>query len=123
MMGGFNLVKVPSKRFGSVFDRHEAALFKNFIDEAELSDIIFDGPSFTRAKKWGSKLIKLDRFLVSEGLSNLYPSMVVKTLLKGISDHSSILLFEQNHDYVLPSFRLFHSWFGLDGFDNLVKEA
>ncbi|GJR41802.1 RNA-directed DNA polymerase, eukaryota [Tanacetum coccineum] len=70
-----------------------------------------------------SKMSKLDRFLVSEGLHSMFPSLSALCLDKNLSDHRPILMRELNTDYGPTPFRIFHSWFSLEGFDNLVKES
>nr|GEZ23330.1 RNA-directed DNA polymerase, eukaryota, reverse transcriptase zinc-binding domain protein [Tanacetum cinerariifolium] len=66
---------------------------------------------------------KLDRFLVSEGLHYMFPSLSALCLDKNLSDHRPILMRELSTDYGPTSFCIFHSWFSLEGFDNLVKES
>ena len=73
--------------------------------------------------KWASKFSKLDRFLISEGFADSFPHVSGIVLEKKIPDHRPILLTEQVVDYGPVSFRLFHSWMGTVGFDEVVREA
>nr|GEW34398.1 putative RNA-directed DNA polymerase, eukaryota, reverse transcriptase zinc-binding domain protein [Tanacetum cinerariifolium] len=68
IMGDFNVVRTESERLGSVFDMVAAQAFNNFISCAGLRELTLDGYSFTWAHKFGSKMSKLDRFLISEDM-------------------------------------------------------
>ena len=81
------------------------------------------GNSFTWSNKWGTKLSKLDRFLLTEGLCDLFPGLTASVLGKGIPDHSPILFCEHRLDYGSTWFRIFHFWFLLAGFDEVVMES
>ncbi|XP_024977092.1 uncharacterized protein LOC112514723 [Cynara cardunculus var. scolymus] len=63
-LGDFNAVRHPEERMGSFFDSKEALDFNNFISSSGLIDISFCGRRFTRFSKNGSKMSKLDRFLI-----------------------------------------------------------
>nr|GFA82681.1 RNA-directed DNA polymerase, eukaryota [Tanacetum cinerariifolium] len=64
---------------------------------------------------------KLDRFLITEGLLSLFPSMSAICLDRHLSDHRPILLRELNVDYGPSPFRFFHSWSHKNGYDKLVE--
>ncbi|GJV26880.1 RNA-directed DNA polymerase, eukaryota [Tanacetum coccineum] len=106
-----------------VFNTKGAKTFNTFIAQANLIDLPLEGYSFTWSHKSASKMSKLDRFLVSEGLHSMFPSLSALCLDKNLSDHRPILMRELNTDYGPTPFRIFHSWFSLEGFDNLVKES
>ncbi|GKB29454.1 hypothetical protein Tco_0868855 [Tanacetum coccineum] len=57
-----------SERFGSVFNKHGAKLFNDFIAKAGLTEVPLGGCIFTWCHKTTSKMSKLDRFLVSDSL-------------------------------------------------------
>nr|GEV25129.1 retrotransposon protein, putative, Ty1-copia subclass [Tanacetum cinerariifolium] len=57
------------------------------------------------AYKWGSKMSKLDRFLVSEGFLDVFPHSIGVVLEKGSPDHRPILLRESKVDYGPTLFR------------------
>ncbi|GJX42890.1 RNA-directed DNA polymerase, eukaryota, reverse transcriptase zinc-binding domain protein [Tanacetum coccineum] len=78
---------------------------------------------FTWMNKTGTKLSKLDRFLVSDGVLHAHSHMQVTVLDKVWSDHNPILLHSKNSDFGQTLFKLFHSWFDRIGFDDVVKEA
>ncbi|GJS95639.1 hypothetical protein Tco_0802607 [Tanacetum coccineum] len=81
------------------------------------------GYSFTWALKSSSKMSKLDRFLIYEGLILIFPLLAAICLDRRLSDHRPILLRESSVDYGPTPFRVFHSWFTKDGFDNLVADT
>nr|GFB20859.1 RNA-directed DNA polymerase, eukaryota [Tanacetum cinerariifolium] len=95
IMGDFNEVRLEHERFGSTFNRQGAIAFNNFISSACLIDLPLEGYAFTWAYKSASKISKLDRYLISEG--------------------------ETSYDYGLSSFRFFHSWFAIEGFNYFVE--
>nr|GEW98552.1 RNA-directed DNA polymerase, eukaryota [Tanacetum cinerariifolium] len=61
-----NEVREESERFGSTYSITEAQTFNSFIDNSGLKEMMMGGRFFTRMNKSGSKMSKLDRFLISE---------------------------------------------------------
>ncbi|GKB24937.1 cytochrome P450 [Tanacetum coccineum] len=74
MIGDFNEVRTASEFMGSIFDSNEALNFNNFISEADLFDIPLGGKHFISMDNIGSKLIKIDRFLVSNHYFDSWPN-------------------------------------------------
>lgn len=66
IMGDFNEVRNEGERYGSVFCDRQAGIFNDFIADNSLIDVPMGGFNFTWTNKWGSKMSRLDRFLVSE---------------------------------------------------------
>ncbi|GJR01950.1 RNA-directed DNA polymerase, eukaryota [Tanacetum coccineum] len=66
---------------------------------------------------------KLDRFLISESLMNSCPNISAITLERFLSDHRPILMRESHYDYGPVSFRFFHYWFEIKGFDKFVEDS
>ncbi|GJX13900.1 RNA-directed DNA polymerase, eukaryota [Tanacetum coccineum] len=66
---------------------------------------------------------KLDRFLVSEGIISLFPSITSVCLDRHLSDHRPILLRELKLDFGPSPFRFYHSWFSYAGFDEMVEQT
>ncbi|GKB34085.1 hypothetical protein Tco_0879027, partial [Tanacetum coccineum] len=64
---------------------------------------------------------KLDRYLISEGLLDLFPHVSALCLDRHLSDHRPIIMRESNYDYGPSPFRFFHSWFAMEGFDSFVE--
>ncbi|GJW28176.1 RNA-directed DNA polymerase, eukaryota [Tanacetum coccineum] len=123
IMGDFNEVRSERERFGSVFNQQGAMVFNNFISSTGLIDLPLDGYAFTWSHKSASKMSKLDRFLLSEGLMELFPHLSAICLDKNLSDHRLILLRETSIDYGPSPFRFFHSWFTMEGFDSFVENT
>ncbi|GKE83826.1 RNA-directed DNA polymerase, eukaryota, partial [Tanacetum coccineum] len=72
VLGDFNEVRTEQERFGSTFNIQGANAFNNFISLAGFVDLPLGGYSYTWAHKSASKMSKLDRFLISEGLLDLF---------------------------------------------------
>ncbi|GJY86438.1 RNA-directed DNA polymerase, eukaryota [Tanacetum coccineum] len=100
IMGDFNEVRSKHERFGSTFNRQGAIAFNNFISSACLIDLPLEGYAFTWAHKSASKMSKLDRYLISEGVLDLFPHLSALCLDRHLSDHRPILMRgKQNYDY------------------------
>ncbi|GJS00381.1 RNA-directed DNA polymerase, eukaryota [Tanacetum coccineum] len=123
VMGDFNEVRYDHERFGSSFNTQGAKAFNHFISQAGLVDIPLEGYSFTWAHKSASKMSKLDRFLISDGLLVMFPHLSALCLDRHLSDHRPILLKESSHDFGPIPFRLFHSWFSMEGFSSFVEST
>ncbi|GJW73386.1 RNA-directed DNA polymerase, eukaryota [Tanacetum coccineum] len=80
IMGDFNEVRYKCERFGSVFNAFDANVFNSFIVDSGLVEVVLGGNKFTWCHKSGSKMSKLDRFLVSENLMNAYPNINAITM-------------------------------------------
>ncbi|GKD43098.1 RNA-directed DNA polymerase, eukaryota, partial [Tanacetum coccineum] len=122
-MGDFNEVRSEDERRGSVFNPSSARIFDHFIFSSGLVDVKLEGYAFTWSHPSASKMSKLDRFLVSEGILSLFPSITAICLDRHLSDHRPILLREVHTDFGPIPFRFYHSWFSLDGFDDMVEHA
>ncbi|GKA81742.1 RNA-directed DNA polymerase, eukaryota [Tanacetum coccineum] len=123
ILGDFNEVRSNHERFGSSFHTQGANAFNNFISMAGLIDLSLGGYSFTWTHNSASKMSKLDRFLISEGLFVLFPQLTGLCLDKHLSDHRPIIMYESNIDYGPSPFRVFHSWFEIEGFDKFVEDT
>ncbi|GJW94128.1 RNA-directed DNA polymerase, eukaryota, partial [Tanacetum coccineum] len=120
VMGDFNEVRSADERMGSVFNIQGAADFNDFISNSGLVDIQLEGYSFTWSHPSASKMSKLDRFLVTEGIISLFPHISAICLDRHLSDHRPILLRDVIADYGATPFRLYHYWLTLGGFMQLV---
>lgn len=65
----------------------------------------------------------LDRFLILEGLLAIFPHLLAICFDRNLSYYRPILMRELCSDYGAIPFRLFHSWFQMDGFDKMVEET
>ncbi|GJT71104.1 hypothetical protein Tco_1030390 [Tanacetum coccineum] len=88
-----------------------------------LSGDPFGGYSFTWLDKHASKISKLDRFLLSDGLLDLFPNLSDLIFHRHIFDHKPIILKESHMDYGPTPFRLFHSWFLEQDFAYVVEDS
>nr|KAJ0197333.1 hypothetical protein LSAT_V11C700368880 [Lactuca sativa] len=124
VMGNFNEVRDESKRLGSPLYPNPARNFNQFIDQADLVDIHLGGPRFTWSDRWGLKFSKLDHFLVFEDILRSFPHLIDLVLEKKIFQIITLVFFLEHRVVYGPSpFRLFHSWFELDGFDVVVRDS
>ncbi|PWA45889.1 RNA-directed DNA polymerase, eukaryota [Artemisia annua] len=121
VMGDFNEVRSSEERRGSCFNPYSAKYFDRFISNAGLVDVPLEGYAFTWAHPSASKMSKLDRFLVSDGIFSLFPSITAICLDRHLSDHRPILLREVKLDFGPIPFRFYHSWFDYVGFDDMIK--
>ncbi|XP_071740610.1 uncharacterized protein [Rutidosis leptorrhynchoides] len=95
MLGDWNAVRVASERSGTDFCAIDASNFNDFINGNMLHEIPLGGLHYT----WR-----------------------VWFFLRGYSDHSPIMLFQDNLDYGPTYFKLFDSWFERPNFDDMVKQ-
>ncbi|GJT13623.1 RNA-directed DNA polymerase, eukaryota [Tanacetum coccineum] len=125
IIGDFNEVRYEQERYGTVFNLHGANTFNNFITMTGLVDLpIIKGYSLhVLINKSASKMSKLYRFLITEGLLSLFPSISALCLNRHLSDHRPIIMRELNTDYGPTPFRFFHSWTYKKGFDELVESS
>ncbi|GJY83471.1 putative RNA-directed DNA polymerase, eukaryota, reverse transcriptase zinc-binding domain protein [Tanacetum coccineum] len=123
VMGDFNKVRDEGERYGSVFYDRQAGIFNEFITDNSLIDIPLGVYNFTWTNKWGTKMSKPDRFLVSESFLEMFLHATGLVLEKGIPGHRPILLKESIVDYGPTPFWFFHSWLEMDGFQDLVVQT
>nr|GEZ72045.1 RNA-directed DNA polymerase, eukaryota, reverse transcriptase zinc-binding domain protein [Tanacetum cinerariifolium] len=88
-----------------------------------LIDLPIGGRHFTWINKVGTKLSKLDRFLISEGVMEDIPDIKVTTIERLWSDHSPILLHSKKADFGPSPFKHYNSWLSRDGFDDIIKST
>ncbi|GJY19843.1 hypothetical protein Tco_0392409 [Tanacetum coccineum] len=93
-LGNFNEVRHKEERWGSTFNVYGARDFNHFITSAGLVEVQLEGYSYTWAHPSASKM-----------------------------NHRPILLREFNTDYGATPFRLFHSWFDFQGFDDMITQT
>nr|GEV85047.1 reverse transcriptase domain-containing protein [Tanacetum cinerariifolium] len=103
ILGDFSEVRFEYKRFGTNFNDSGANAFNHFISSVGLIDLPLEGYSYTWALKSTSKMSKLDRFLILEGLLLEFPSLSALCLDRNLLDHRPIIMrenisFDQNVD-------------------------
>ncbi|GJR70644.1 RNA-directed DNA polymerase, eukaryota, reverse transcriptase zinc-binding domain protein [Tanacetum coccineum] len=86
MFGDMNAVRNAQERFGTSLNSIEADHFNSFIDSTGLVDFPIGGRSFTWMNKAGTKLSKLDRFLISEDVTIRLPDVRITALDRTIGD-------------------------------------
>nr|GEY94914.1 RNA-directed DNA polymerase, eukaryota [Tanacetum cinerariifolium] len=123
MLGDFNAVRSEAERFGSIFNSSCARSFNNFIGSSGLIDVKMEGYSFTWSHPSASKMSKLDRFLISDGILSTFPSISAVCLDRHLSDHRPIILREIQADFGPTPFRMYHSWFIRYGFDDMIRRT
>ncbi|GJW78508.1 putative RNA-directed DNA polymerase, eukaryota, reverse transcriptase zinc-binding domain protein [Tanacetum coccineum] len=90
--GDFNEVSTESERYGSIFSHSEAQTFNSFIENSGLIKIHMGGRLYTWMNKAGSKLSKLDRFLLSHNVTTACLDLKAIVLDRLWSDHNPIHL-------------------------------
>ncbi|GJS95035.1 retrovirus-related pol polyprotein from transposon TNT 1-94 [Tanacetum coccineum] len=95
--------------------------FNSFIDNSGLIDLPLGGHLFSWMNKDRTKLSKLDRFLISEEVTEALPNVRVTAIDHLWSDHNPILLHVFKSDFGPTAFKLFHSWLLHDSFDGVIK--
>ncbi|GKA60254.1 RNA-directed DNA polymerase, eukaryota [Tanacetum coccineum] len=120
-MCDFNEVRWEHERFSLVFNHAQTNHFNEFISEVEFVDIPLGGYMFTWSHSSASKMSKIDRFLISDGLLSIFPKLSVLILTRHLSDHKPLLPQEAHFDYEATPFRVFHSWFLEMDFTEVVK--
>nr|GEU36894.1 RNA-directed DNA polymerase, eukaryota, reverse transcriptase zinc-binding domain protein [Tanacetum cinerariifolium] len=96
-VGKANVEEVNSARNS----QHEEDLIGHMIDTWDgLVDLTLEGYSFTWSHKSASKMSKLDRFLISEGLLTSFPSLSALCVDRHLSDHRTILMRKCNEELI-----------------------
>ena len=81
------------------------------------------GRRFTRFNREGTKLSKLDRFLVSNQFFNIWRDAKAKALVREVSDHCPIVLFDVSVDFGPKRFKLFNHWMENESFSKVVENS
>ncbi|KAI3506473.1 hypothetical protein L1887_28832 [Cichorium endivia] len=123
VFGDFNVVRREDERYNSHFCRYSARDFNQFIFNSGLCDLKMGGFRFTYFCQRDCKLSKLDRFLVSHNLINLFPQLAAIALPRDLSDHCPIVLQTEVVDFGKTPFRFFNSWMFRKDFDLIVKNT
>nr|GEY40143.1 RNA-directed DNA polymerase, eukaryota, reverse transcriptase zinc-binding domain protein [Tanacetum cinerariifolium] len=88
-----------------------------------LLDLHIGGRLFTWMNKAGTKMSKLDCFLIFEDILKAIPDICITALDKLWSDHTPILLYVSKSDFGPTLFKFYNSWLLHDGFDECIKAA
>ncbi|KAJ0533359.1 putative RNA-directed DNA polymerase [Helianthus annuus] len=114
-LGDFNDVRCQEERLNSEFVALNALHFNQFIAEADLVEYQMGGRKYTYRSDNGTKMSKLDRFLVSRDFMGKWPAASCMALSNMASDHCPILLSTVQADYGKIPSRMFNSWFEIPG--------
>ncbi|GKB40474.1 RNA-directed DNA polymerase, eukaryota [Tanacetum coccineum] len=130
VLGDFIMVNVYAPQNGHdkpklwhEFDPNTTYFFNKFIDDAELQEVVMGARNFTRINKKGTKLSKLDRFLISTEVLQTWPTIHCTALPRKFSDHCPILMESNSADFGLVPFKFFNSWLNEDSINLLVKSS
>nr|GEW69497.1 RNA-directed DNA polymerase, eukaryota [Tanacetum cinerariifolium] len=123
IMGDFKEVRSEHERFGSTFNRQGAIAFNNFTSLECLIDLPLEGYAFTWAHKSALNRSKLDRYLISKGVLDLFQHLSALCLDRHLSDHRPILLRETNYDYGPSPFRKINIQQNLSKVDKLIDQG
>ncbi|XP_071694765.1 uncharacterized protein [Rutidosis leptorrhynchoides] len=123
LCGDFNEVREESKRFNCEFIERRAEWFNDFINQANLIEVPMGGKIFTQICDNGIKFSKLDRFLVSDKVCNMWNELLVLALERKLSDHCPIILRDRVIDFGPKPTKVFDEWLDMDGSDEAVINA
>ncbi|GJV44428.1 RNA-directed DNA polymerase, eukaryota, reverse transcriptase zinc-binding domain protein [Tanacetum coccineum] len=116
-------IGVHGSNIGSLFNHRSASDFNEFIKDFIFSYVPFGGHAFTRISGNGEKLSRLDRFLLSEDVTNIVPNLMAFSLDMLISDHRPIILMQSNVDFDPTPFKFYNSWLSIPDFDGMVTKV
>ncbi|GJW32770.1 RNA-directed DNA polymerase, eukaryota [Tanacetum coccineum] len=116
-------VRVQQERVGCFFFISEATTFNDFIAKSGLLDFQMGNHRFTRFNREGTKMSKLDRFLVSQNFFNFWNNASVLALPRTLSDHCPVLLSVGIKHSGPKAFKIFDHWFSVPGFDSLINNS
>lgn len=122
-LGDFNEVRFSYERFSNEGSQRCMDEFNNFIRDCRLSEFQLGGRKFTRMSDDGRSLSKLDRFIACDEFFHMWGRAIATILPLKFSDHSPILLIDDNRDFGPRPFRFFNSWLHLEGIDSVVRNA
>ncbi|PWA71971.1 SGNH hydrolase-type esterase domain-containing protein [Artemisia annua] len=123
VLGDFNEVHHEHERLGTLFCKRGAALFNGFINNSGLIDLPMGGKKFTRMNKFGTKLSKVDRILVSHHFTSNWPNAQLTALLRKHSDHCPLVLKTHSTDFGPIPFKFFNSWLLDEDFPSIVSSS
>ncbi|GKA57864.1 putative RNA-directed DNA polymerase, eukaryota, reverse transcriptase zinc-binding domain protein [Tanacetum coccineum] len=121
LFGDMNEVRSEQERRGSIFSHNKADVFNSFINNTGFIDLPMGGHMFTWTNKAGSKLSKLDKFLISKEVVSLLPDIKITSLDRLWSDHSPILLHCTKCDFGPIPFKFYHSWFNRECINEVIS--
>nr|GFA35616.1 RNA-directed DNA polymerase, eukaryota, reverse transcriptase zinc-binding domain protein [Tanacetum cinerariifolium] len=103
--------------------QHQAQIFNSFIESSGLKEMLMGGKYFTWMNKSGTKMSRLDRFLISDEILDENIDLKAIVLDRLWSDHSPIPLHSLKTNYGSIPFKFFQLWFQRKDIDDVVKQA
>ncbi|XP_071740151.1 uncharacterized protein [Rutidosis leptorrhynchoides] len=123
LCGDFNEVRDESERQNCEFNERRAEWFNEFINRSRLIDVPMGGKRFTRICDKGIKFSKLDRFLISEEVNNMWSELSVLALERNLSDHCPIILRDRLIDFGPKPINIFDEWLEAEGSIEVITNA
>ncbi|MFS8003872.1 putative reverse transcriptase domain, fatty acid desaturase domain, acyl-CoA desaturase [Helianthus anomalus] len=123
LLGDFNAVRIPEEKCNARFNPRCAGLFNDFIYNCGFLEYGMKDRKFTWQSSNGKKLSKIDRLLVCKEFFDLWPEACLRALPKFLSDHCPLVLVTKDNNYGPKPFRVFDSWIGRSGFEEVVRNA
>ncbi|XP_058726433.1 uncharacterized protein LOC131597778 [Vicia villosa] len=122
--GDFNSVKNGGEKKGrsEIENRAEWEEFAGFISDTGLEDVPCKGKKFSWFSSDGGSKSRLDRFLVSSNIVNLWGVVAQKIGDKDISDHFPIWLVVDKMDWGPKPFKFNNEWFHHKDFIDFVEK-
>ncbi|KAM0061513.1 putative RNA-directed DNA polymerase [Helianthus debilis subsp. tardiflorus] len=100
-----------------------ASNFNSFIFNAGLLEYKMQDRQYTRWVASGRKMSKIDRFFVSADFFNKWTDACLLALSNLFSDHCPLLLSIKSSNFGPKPFRVFNSWIGRAGYEEVVCNA
>ncbi|GKB85929.1 putative RNA-directed DNA polymerase [Tanacetum coccineum] len=107
----------------NIYEPQDSSAKSSLWSRIRLIDLPMGGRLFTWMNKEGTKMSKLDHFLVSENVLDNYPDIKVTALDQLWSDHNPVLLYIKKLDYSPIPFKFFHSWLQRPDLNVIIKET
>ncbi|KAE8698885.1 Phospholipid-transporting ATPase 3 [Hibiscus syriacus] len=122
--GDFNTYLDPAEKMGRSQNWHSVDIFRNFLQQTNLIDLLLVGGTFTWCNnREESTWVRLDRFLISGNFLTCFPNVVQRLLPRSISDHNPVSLEDSYVDWGPKPFRFYNYLLEEEGFEELVKSS
>lgn len=125
--GDFNVILNEEEKLGGLdFTHLEAADFAHCINECALIEVKFVGSKYTW---WNGRIgeacifKRLDRILVNNAFSDIFPNLELEHLIREGSDHAPLhLVCKSDPNHIIKPFRFLNFWIKHKGFMEVVKK-
>ncbi|XP_071712266.1 uncharacterized protein [Rutidosis leptorrhynchoides] len=85
-------------------------------------DVPLGGRRFTWVNNAATKMMRIDRVLVSMNVMSIFGDTKLIALPRGASDHLPLLFHNEVVDFGPTPFKLFHSWVNYPDFHQIITE-